>query len=460
MQENLEPDTERTEGPVPVDVFHQDLLDAIEESDTRWLARALSRLHPADAADTLEQLSLDSFNQAVELLGADFSTAVLIELRDEYRESAVARLPDGLVASVLDELDSDDATAILEDMAEDRRARVLGAMAPRDRAALASSLAFEEETAGRIMQREFVAVAEFWTVGETIDHARDQGDRLPEQFYEIYVVDPSMHIKGVVALSMLLRAERDTALADIMLAQQSDVRAEMDQEEVAYQFQKYSLAQAPVMDADGRIIGIITVDDMVDVIQDENTEDLLALSNVRSADPSDTVAKSVQARAPWLAVNLVTAFMGSGVISLFEDTLNAVVQLAILMPMVSALGGNAGSQALAVAVRAIAEREMEGAAQRRAVTREILTGICNGLLFAVLVALIVLFWFRDPTLSFVVGLAMIATFTWAGLSGILVPLTLRKLGFDPAVASSVFVLTSIDILAFFCFLGLASIILL
>lgn len=459
MQENYDAEPERTDGAGSLNIFHQDLFDAVEEGDVRWLSRALSRMHPADAADTLEELSLEMFNRAVELLGGELTTATLIELRDEYRQSAVARLPDGLVAEVIDELDSDDATSILEDMEEDRRTRVLAAMAPRDRAALESGLAFEEETAGRIMQREFVAVAEFWTVGQTIDHAREEADRLPEQFYEIYVVDPSMHIKGVVALSMLLRAERETALADMMQPLQSDVRGEMDQEEVAYQFQKYHLAQAPVMDGDGRLIGIITVDDMVDVIQDENTEDLLALSNVNSADPSDTVVKSVKARAPWLAVNLVTAFLGSGVISLFEDTLSAVVQLAILMPMVSALGGNAGSQALAVAVRAIAEREMEGAAQRRAVTREILTGICNGLLFALLVALVVQFWFANLVLSIVVAAAMIATFTWAGVSGILVPLSLRKLGFDPAVASSVFVLTSVDILAFFCFLGLASIIL-
>lgn len=441
-------------------VFLADLGDAVEEGDARWLTRTLNRLHPADAADALEQLPTDNFLEAVDLLGGALPSEILIELRDEYRERAVETLPDDAVAGALDELDSDDATAILEDLEDNRREKILADIAPGERAALERGLAFEEETAGRLMQREVFAAPEFWTVGEAIDHARADVDALPDLFYEVCVVDPAMKVKGVVALSLLMKTDRDVPLTDIMLPLLSDIRGDMDQEEVAYQFQKYHLAQAPVMDADGRLIGIITVDDMVDVIQDENTEDLLALSNVRSADGSDTVWQSVKARAPWLGVNLFTAFIVSGVIALFEGTLEQIVALAILMPVVAALGGNAGSQGLAVAVRAIAERELEGGAARRAVLREVLTGLVNGLAFAVGVGLIAFVWFQDINLALVIAAAMVATFIWAGLSGILVPLSLKRLGADPAVASSVFVLTMTDIIAFFSFLGLATLVLL
>ncbi|MEM9740128.1 MAG: magnesium transporter [Pseudomonadota bacterium] len=451
-----QPDDDASLDPVLL----ADLADAVYEADRPWLSRTLSRLHPADAADALEQLSKDAFYNAVDLLARDLPSEILIELRGEYREDAVEALPDEVVVDALEALDSDDATAIVAHLEEDRRDRILAQIAPRDRAALEQGMAYGEETAGRLMQTEVMAAPEFWTVGEAIDHARDQGEALPAQFYEICIVDPGMKVKGVVPLSMLMRTPRDVALTDIMQLLDSDIRGDMDQEEVAYQFQKYHLAQAPVKDADGRLIGIITVDDMVEVIQDENTEDLLALSNVSSADGSDTVLESVRARAPWLAVNLITAFVVSGVIAVFEATLEQIVALAILMPVVAALGGNAGSQGLAVSVRAIAERELEGTATRRAVLRECLTGLVNGIIFALGVAAIAYVWFADMHLAMVIAAAMLATFFWAGLSGILVPLSLKRMGADPAVASSVFVLTLTDIVAFFSFLGLATLVLL
>ncbi|MGH1420671.1 MAG: magnesium transporter [Hyphomonas sp.] len=438
----------------------KDLIEAIDERDGRWIARALNRQHPADAADLLEMLSYDSFEKVVGLLGGHLSSEILIELRDEYREGAVETMPDDAVASVLDELDSDDATAILEDIEDNRRERILEELEPGDRAQYEQVLAFEEETAGRLMQREFVAAPEYWTVGHAIDHARERAEELPEIFYEIYVTDPAFRPLGVVTLSMLLRSSRETKLSELMLPLMSDIATGMDQEEVAYQFQKYSLASAPVKDGAGRLVGMITVDDMVDVIQNENTEDILALSNVSSADGSHSVLDTIKARAPWLGINLFTAFIVSGVIAVFDNVIVALVPLAILMPMISALGGNAGSQTLAVAVRAIAEREMEGPAVRRAIFRELLTGIGNGTIFAVAVALMVFVWFRDPGLSIVAGSALIATFTWACLLGILLPLGLKRLGADPAVASSVFVLTLTDIVAFFSFLGLAALFLL
>lgn len=440
--------------------LEQDVREAVWEEDSRWLARTLNRLYPADAADLLEQLSTEDFSEAVRLLGGQLPTDIIIELRDEYREEAVDALPDEAVAAVLEELDSDDVTTILEDLEDDRRERILEELSPEDRASLEQGFAYAEDSAGRLMQREYFAAPEFWTVGHAIDHARDNADELPDEFYEVYVIDPAYRLKGEVPLAKLLRTARDVMLSDIMEEVQSDIHVDMDQEEVAYQFQKYSLASAPVTDEAGRLLGMLTVDDMVDVIQEENTEDFLAMSGVRSADGSDTVLDSVKARAPWLAVNLLTAFIASGIISLFEGTLQQLVQLAILMPVVAALGGNAGSQGLAVAVRAIAEREMDGDASRRAIVRETLTGLANGVIFAVGVAAIAGFWFQDAKLALTIGIAMLGTFIWAGFSGIIVPLTLRRVGADPAVASSVFVLTLTDVMAFFSFLGLATLILL
>lgn len=441
-------------------VLLRDLTDAVDERDTRWLSRTLRRMHPADAADALEALPFDTFEEAVELLGEDLPSEILIELRDSYREGAVEVLPDEAVAQALDELDSDDATTILEDLEEDRRERILEDLAPVDRAELERSLAYEEDSAGRLMQTEFVAVPEFWTVGETIDHARGRGEELPETFYEIYVVDPAHRLLGIVSLAALLREPRDTALEDIMEDPAATLTPELDQEDVAFQFQKYSLASAPVTDSAGRLVGMITVDDMVDVIQEEHSEDLLALSNVSSADASDTVFDTVRARLPWLGVNLATAFVSASVISVFEATIEQIVALAILMPVVASTGGNAGSQGLAVAVRAIAARQLDGNAARRAVRREVLTAIFNGLMIGSSVGLIAFIWFQDARLGAVIAIAMLGTFIWSGLAGILVPLTLKRLGADPAVASSVFVLTSTDVMAFFTFLGLASLVLL
>jgi len=361
---------------------------------------------------------------------------------------------------VLDELDSDDATLILEDLEPGRRDELLSSIPEGERATLEQGLAFDEETAGRLMQREFVAAPEFWTVGHTVDHARARGEDLPERFFEIYVIDPAFRLKGVVPLALILRTPRGEKLADIMETPVAEVKGEMDQEEVAYLFQKYSLVSAPVTDDNDRLTGMITVDDMVDVIQDENTEDLLALSNVSAAGGTDSTWDTVKARAPWLGINLFTAFLASAVVAIFEGTIEAVVALAVLMPVVAALGGNAGSQALAVAVRAIAERELSGKAAGRAVRRELFTGIVNGTIFAAGVAAIAYAWFRDPELSAVIAVAMFATLVWACLTGILVPLGLKKMGADPAVASSVFVLTAVDIVGFLAFLGLATLVLL
>lgn len=437
-----------------------DLRHAIQTENQGWVSGTLEEMHPADASDLLEQLSSDQFEDVVELLDGELPSDVLIELRDEYREDAVDAMTDEAVVEALDNLDSDDAIAVLEDLDDVRRERILDELEPEDRAVLEAGFVYDEDTAGRLMQRDFLAAPEFWTIGQTIDFARKHADELPTDFYEIYVVDPMNKPIGYVLLSQLLRLGRDVKLADVMEIMHSNIDVDMDQEEVAYQFQKYSLASAPVKDHSGRLVGMITVDDMVHVIQEENTEDLLALSNVSSADGSDTVWDSVKARAPWLGINLITAFIASGIIAMFEGTLEQIVQLAILMPVVAALAGNAGSQGLAVAVRAIAEREMEGDAGRRAIVRETLTGLVNGVIFAVGVSIIAFIWFQSIPIAGVIGVAMLLSFIWAGISGIVVPLTLKKFGADPAVASSVFVLTLTDVMAFFSFLGLATLVLL
>ncbi len=437
-----------------------DISDAVWDEDTGYVRRAVRRLHPADASDVLEQLDNETFFRAMEMLGTELPTEVLIELRDEFREAAVDALPDDALRVVLEELDSDDATLILEDLEAERREQLLAGMPEGDRATLEHGLAFDEETAGRLMQREFVAAPEFWTVGHTVDHARARGNDLPESFFEIYVIDPAFRLKGVVPLALIFRSSREMQLSELMEAPVVEVKAEMDQEEVAYLFQKYSLVSAPVIDDNGRLAGMITVDDMVDVIQEENTEDLLALSNVSAAGGTDSIWDTVKARAPWLGINLFTAFLASAVVAIFESTIEAVVALAVLMPVVAALGGNAGSQGLAVAVRAIAERELSGKAAGRAVRRELFTGIVNGTIFAIGVAVIAYIWFRDLELSAVIAIAMFATLVWACLTGILVPLGLKKVGADPAVASSVFVLTAVDIVGFLTFLGLATLVLL
>jgi magnesium transporter len=434
---------------------------ALGDGDRYFLVRTIKDLHPADAADLLELLPPDGFRKAIHLLNKDLPAEAVAELSDGMRLDALHELTDQAIASMTEHLDSDDASFLLNDLEEDRRTRILARVSATDRAAIESSLAFDDESAGRLMQRDFVAAPVFWNVGQAIDHMRTvASDDLPETFFEIYIVDPAFRLQGSVPVSTLLRASRETPLKDIMKEVPAHVRPEMDQEEVAYLFRQYNLASAPVVDEAGRLTGMITIDDVVDVIQKEAEEDILALSGVSEAGVNQSVFSAVRARVPWLAVNLVTAFLASTIVSIFEPVLEKVVVLAFLMPVVAGLSGNAGSQALAVAVRAIAERDLEGQLVARAVRREAFTAILNGLVIATIAALVVLVWFRDPTISAIIGLSMTITFTWAGLVGILAPLTIKRLGADPAVASSVFVLTSIDMMSFFIFLGLASLILL
>jgi magnesium transporter len=377
------------------------------------------------------------------------------------RLAALNELTDAAIAAMTEHLDSDDASFLLQDLEEDRRTRILSRVSATDRAAIESSLAFDEESAGRLMQRDFVAAPVFWTVGQAIDHMRNVSvDDLPETFFEIYIVDPAFRLQGSVPVWKLVRSPRETPLKDIMKETVAHVRPEMDQEEVAFLFQQYNLASAPVVDEAGRLTGMITVDDMVDVIQQENREDILALSGVSEAGVNQSVYAAVRARIPWLAMNLITAFAASAVVAIFQGTIEEVVALAVLMPVVAGLCGNAGSQALTVTVRAIADRDLEGPLIARAVRREALTALINGLIIASAAGLVAGVWFQEPMIGVAIGTAMVFTFLCAGLIGILTPLLLKRAGVDPAVASAVFVLTLIDLTGFFVFLGLATLILL
>ena len=351
-------------------------------------------------------------------------------------------------------------TLVVEDLDPEMRARVLAEVSDSDRERLESSLAFEEDTAGRLMQREFVAAPTFWSVGNTIDHMRRAGEDLPDLFFEVFVVDEAFKPVGSIPVSRLMRCGRDVRLADIMVAPQAIIRPDRDQEEVAYLFEKYHMISAPVVDDDGRLSGMLTVDDMVDVIQEENKEDMLALAGVNEAGSSDTVWSSVRARAPWLLVNLGTAVLASGVIAMFEGAIAQLVALAVLMPIVASMGGNAGTQSLAVAVRAIASRDLTVSNAARVIWREFAAGAVNGLIFAILMGAIAGVWFQSFTLAWVIALAMIINLACAGLADILVPLGLKRFGADPAVASSVFVTTVTDVVGFFVFLGLGAMVLL
>jgi len=455
-------ETDAVESPgVLAPAFIAQFVGMVGDGDRFRLRRTIKELHPADAADLLEHLPPDAFRKAIHLLDKDLPAEAVAELSDEMRAAALRELTDAGIAVMTERLDSDDASFLLNDLEEDRRTRILSRVSATDRAAIESSLAFDEESAGRLMQRDFVAAPVFWTVGQAIDHMRTVAiDDLPETFFEIYIVDPAFRLQGSVPVSRLLRYARETPLKDIMREIPVQVKPETDQEEVAFLFRQYNLASAPVVDEAGRLTGMITIDDVVDVIQEEAEEDILALSGVSEAGVNQTVLSAVRARIPWLGINLFTAFLASAVVSAFAAVIDREVALAFLMPVVAGLGGNAGSQALAVSVRAIADRDLEGQLIARAVRREALTAIINGLIIAAVAALVVLVWFQDPDLSLVMLVAMSATFTWAGLIGILAPLTLKRLGADPAVASSVFVLTTIDLMGFFVFLGLASIILL
>ncbi len=439
--------------------FVEKVVDASDAGDGLKLRSLLEDLHPADVADLMGFLTAEHRAVVVLWLPADLLADTLSELDDGIREEVLERVPHLTLAEALQELDSDDAAAVVEDLEDDQRERVLAAMPEIDRAAIESSLGYVEDSAGRLMQREVMAAPSFWNVGDTIDHIRKQGEDLPELFFDIYIVDPLNKPVGGLPVSGLLRAPRTVALVDLMEPINA-IAVDQDQEEVAYIFEKYHLISAPVIDTDGRLVGQITVDDIVNIIQEENREDILRLAGVSDESRGAGVFGVVRSRIPWLVVNLGTALFASSVIGQFATELEALVYLAILMPVVASIGGNSGTQALTVAVRALASRELNSANATRILAREVLVGLFNGAVIAVLLAGVAWLWFRIPLLSLTIGLAVMINLLAASLAGTLIPLALDRLDRDPAVASPVFVTWITDTVGFFSFLGLAGIILL
>lgn len=432
---------------------------ALERQDAAEVHRLVAELHEADLADLLENLDREQRAQVVTALGKDFDLEVLTHLDVSVREEILEALEPQQIALSLSDLDSDDAVDIFEDLDEEAQQRILAALPRAERLVLEESLRFPEDSAGRIMQRELLAVPSHWTVGETIDYMRAAKD-LPDDFYDLYIVDPKHQPLGYVPLSRVLRTRRPVKLTDIMEEDLRTVPVTMDQEEVAYLFRRYGLVSAPVVDSAGRLVGVVTVDDVVHIIDEEAEEDLLKLAGVQETDLYRAVLDTTKSRFSWLLVNLIAAVAGANVIALFEGTIERIVALAVLMPIVASMGGNTGTQTLTVAVRALATRDLNRSTALRFVGKELLVGLANGSMFALLAGSAAWLWFGDPMIGAIIGAAMIINLIVAALAGALVPLGLEKLGVDPAVASSVLVTTVTDVVGFFAFLGLATVILL
>ena len=442
------------------DIDENKIAKALLDEETGALDLLVGDMHPADFSDQFEELSDQQREDLIERAPELITGEVLTELEDEVVEDILPLISSGQLADTLSELDNDEATQIIEEMEDAQRDEVMEALDPADRASLQASLEFDEETIGRLMQREFVAAPPFWTVGDTIDHMRSTSEDLPDVFFNIYVVDTAFKPIGFVPVSKVMRQSRDVPLETILNTDLVTIDQSMDQEEAAYLFEKYHLISAPVIDGNGRLSGMMTVDDIIEIIQDENKEDMLALAGVTESGVTDTAMDTVKARAPWLFINLLTAILASLVISQFDYAIEQIVALAVLMPIVASMGGNAGTQALTVAVRNLTEKDLNQRTSWRAVRREGYAAAIIGVIFAVALAIIAFIWFQDKQLALVAFIAMIINHIFAGLAGILVPLGLKKFGADPAVSSSVFVTTVTDVVGFFAFLGFAVLILL
>jgi magnesium transporter len=436
--------------------FVEEIADAIHAANAPLLRAIVAELHEADLGDLIAALEPDDRVNLVELTGADFHFSALNEVDDSVREEILEELEPETVAEGVRELESDDAVELLEGLDEEDQEQILEKLPPSERDALERSLLYPENSAGRRMQTEFIAVPPDWTAGQAIDYMRDTPD-LPHRFYEIYAVDHAQHMQGAVSLDKLLRARRPVPLADLIDEDRRRVSVMDDQEEVARLFGKYNLVAAPVVDSTNRLVGVITIDDVVDVIEEEADEDLKALGGVTSDEElSDNVWTIARGRFNWLLVNLATAFLASSVLGLFEGQLEKMVALAVLAPIVASQGGNAATQTMTVAVRALATRELGSNNAFRVVMREGLVGLVNGLAFAVITGIAAVAWFKIPALGVVIGLAMLCNLVAGALGGILIPMVLERVNADPAVASGTFVTTVTDVVGFFAFLGIAT----
>ena len=431
------------------------IVDLIATRHTDEVKAFMAPLYAADVGDVLEVLSAADRIGLITLLGDAFDYSALTEVDDVVRLELMHLLPNDKIAKGVKELDSDDAVYLLEDIKGTDQAEILSQLPTFERLALRRSLDFPDDTAGRRMQTGFIAIPPFWTVGQTIDYMRESTD-LPDDFHQIYVVDPAYNLLGTLALDRMLRAKRPESIELIMNNSVIDVTAEEDQEEAAHLFERYDLVELAVVDQSNRMVGVLTIDDIVDVIHEEAGEDIKRLAGVGDEEVSDNVWDALRSRVTWLMVNLVTAILASMIIGMFDATISQMVALAVLMPIVASMGGNAGTQAMTVTVRALSTKELDRFNIRRLITREVLVGALNGLIFAAIIGVVTTVWFGNFLLGGVIGVAMVINMFAAGVSGILIPLALDRLNIDPAVASTAFVTTVTDVVGFFAFLSLAA----
>ncbi|MEM9968942.1 MAG: magnesium transporter [Pseudomonadota bacterium] len=436
-------------------------LAAVDAEDRDRLILLMEPLHAADIADLLEQISAVDRSRLVRLYDRAFDGEILSELNEAIREDVIAVLTPQVLSQAVRDLDSDDVVDLVEDLEDAQQEAILGALEDVDRVAVEQALTWPEYSAGRLMQREVVMAPEHWTVGQAIDHLRSTPEEdLPAQFYHVVMVDPRLHPVGNVTLGKLMRSKRDVFLRDILEETFQIIPAIQPEADVAYAFNQYHLISAPVVDDQGRLIGIITIDDAMAVLDEEHEEDILRLAGVGESSLSDRVIETTKQRLPWLAVNLVTAIAASLVIAQFEAAIAQIVALAVLMPIVASMGGNAGTQSLTVAVRAIATKDLTGSNVWRVIRRECLVGFLNGVIFALVMGVVGLIWFGSAGLGYVIAIAMVVNMVVAGFAGTIIPIALERLGVDPALASGAFVTTVTDVVGFFAFLGLAAAVLL
>jgi len=439
--------------------FNKELISVfnkkIKDNDTSFLDKTLKELHPADSADIIENLALENRAKLIELEGFSIDPEIFIELNESIQTEIFILLSTESIANILKRLESDNALKIIENLDEKKKNKVLEKLSPKDRFLLKEVLSFPEDSAARIMQREFTAIPSNWSVGQTIDYLRENKD-LPEEFLEIFIVDSNFKPIGTVPSSKVLRTSRESKMNSIMNEAQVLIPVKMDKEEVGHIFENYNLVSAGVVDKENKLVGMITGDDVFTVLKEEAEEDVLRLAGVGDEVITDTVLQKTKRRFNWLLLNLFTALLATWVISLFGASIEQMVALAFLMPIVASMGGNAGMQTLAVTIRALATKELSSGNFGKMVTKEFIIGVLNGIIFALITGVIVQLWFKEFNLSILIGVSMILNMVVAGLFGILIPVSLKKFNIDPAIASSVFVTTITDVIGFLSFLGLGA----
>ena len=439
--------------------FNKELINLfnkkIKDNDTNFLNKTLKELHPSDSADIIENLALENRSKLIELEGFNLEPEIFIELNESIQTEIFLLLSIDSIANILKHLESDNALKILENLDENKKNTVLDKLSPKDRYILQEGLNSPEDSAARIMQREFAAIPSNWSVGQTIDYLRENKD-LPEDFLEIFIVDANFKPIGTVASSKVLRTARDSIMNSIMKEMQVLIPVNMDKEEVGHVFENYNLVSAGVVDKNNKLVGMITGDDVFTVLKDEAEEDVLRLAGVGDEEITDSILQKTRRRFNWLLLNLLTALLATWVISMFGASIEQMIALAFLMPIVASMGGNAGMQTLAVTIRALATKELSSGNITKIITKEFAIGVLNGIIFAIITSVIVQLWFNELNLSILIAISMILNMIVAGLFGILVPVSLKKFNIDPAIASSVFVTTITDVIGFLSFLGLGA----